>query len=132
MFSYNRVIRVKDTDITGVIYFTNQLQIALEAFEELLRVSNYSLKAMVSEGDYLLPIVHTEADFFSPISVGDEVQVKLKFNIGTTSFSYLAEISKENIEVGRVTIIHAVYAKNEKKSVPVPNELVEIFNKCNM
>ena len=130
MFSYHRVIRVKDTDITGFIYFANQLQIALEAFEELLRVSSYSLKEMISGSDYLLPIVHTEADFFSPISVGDEIQVKLKFNkIGSTSFSYLAELNKGSIEVGRVTIVHVVYSKSEKKSVPIPNELMNILEK---
>ena len=32
MYSYKRIIRVQDTDATGVLYFANQLQIGLEAF----------------------------------------------------------------------------------------------------
>jgi len=86
MFIYRRTIRVQDTDATGVLYFANQLQIALEAFEEFLLTQGFSFGEMVRKKQFLLPIVHTEGDFFAPLTLGDQIEVHLSFSkIGTTS-----------------------------------------------
>ena len=45
MFIYRTQIRLKDTDATGVLYFSEQYKFALEAFEEFLKGPRVFLKS---------------------------------------------------------------------------------------
>ena len=129
-FIYERIIRVQDTDATGVLYFANQLQISLEAFEEFMRESGFSLTKMVEEKKYLLPIVHSEADYFLPCTVGEKIVVALKFTrIGTTSFTYSTELKKEGRLIGTASIVHVVYCPKAQQSQPIPEKLKSILYK---
>lgn len=124
MFIYHRTIRVQDTDATGVLYFANQLQIALEAFEEFLLTQGFSFGEMVRKNQFLLPIVHTEGDFFAPLTLGDQVEVHLSFSrIGTTSITHSSELFKQGHKVGTASIVHVVYCPNKGEAIPIPREL---------
>ena len=124
MFIYRRTIRVQDTDATGVLYFANQLQIALEAFEEFLLTQGFSFGEMVRKNQFLLPIVHTEGDFFAPLTLGDQVEVHLSFSkIGTTSITHTSELFKQDHRVGTASIVHVVYCPNKGEAIPIPQEL---------
>jgi len=129
-FIYERIIRVQDTDATGVLYFANQLQISLEAFEEFMRVSGFSLTQMVETKKILLPIVHSEADYFLPLTIGEKVEVTLNFTrIGTTSFTYCTELKKGEELIGTASIVHVVYCPKAQESQPIPENLKSILNK---
>ncbi|MCB1080479.1 MAG: acyl-CoA thioesterase [Simkaniaceae bacterium] len=128
MFTYERTIRVQDTDATGVLYFANQLQIGLEAFEEFLLQKGFSLGEMVRQGNFLLPIVHAEADFMAPLCIGDRVTVTLSFQLGTSSFTHASDILKEGEKVGTVSIVHVAYCPKQKTSIPLPNVLKIFLN----
>ncbi|NGX50269.1 MAG: 1,4-dihydroxy-2-naphthoyl-CoA hydrolase [Chlamydiae bacterium] len=127
MFKYKRTIRVQDTDSTGALYFANQLQIGLEAFEEFLLQKDFSLGEMIARGEFLLPIVHAEADFLAPLIVGESIEATLAFQMGTTSFTHFSEILKGGEKVGSVSIVHVVYSPETKSSIPIPPELKNIF-----
>ncbi len=110
-------IRLRDTDATGVIYFTEQMRLALEVLEEL-----FSLKDML-EGSFLLPVVHAEADYFSPLRVGDEVDITPSVQkIGTSSFtlSYRFWDTHREKEAGCVTIVHVAISRDTKTAIPLP------------
>lgn len=129
-FIYRRIIRIQDTDATGVLYFANQFQISLEAFEEFMRQSGFSLDLMIEEKKLLLPIVHTEGDFFMPLKVGDEVDVSLSFTrIGNSSFTYLTKLKKKGEVVGRASIVHVTYSPEKKRSQPIPSDLKKYLTK---
>ena len=124
MFIYRRTIRVQDTDATGVLYFSNQLQIALEAFEEFLLTQGFSFGEMVRKNQFLLPIVHTEGDFFSPLTIGDQIEVHLSFSkIGTTSITHTSDLYKHGSKVGTASIVHVVYCPNKGEAIPIPQKL---------
>jgi len=124
MFIYHRTVRVQDTDATGVLYFANQFQIALEAFEEFLLTQGFSFGEMVRKNQFLLPIVHTEGDFFAPLTIGDQVEVHLSFSkIGTTSITHSSELFKQGRSVGTTSIVHVVYCPSKGEAIPIPQEL---------
>ena len=126
MFSYKRVIRIQDTDATGVIYFANLLQIGLEAFEEFMRSQGFSLKEMIRSKSFLLPIVHTEADFFFPLTVGDEVDINLTIKkIGTSSFTHCSDFILKEKNTGTCSIVHVAFSPSEKTSIPLPEKLLQ-------
>ncbi len=101
-----RKIYMGDTDATGALYFAGQFRLALEAFESYLAESELVLK------DFLLPIVHAEADFSAPLKLWDEVTISLSCTkIGTTSFVMESELSG----YGRVQIVHVFTDKKGNK-----------------
>ena len=110
---------MRDTDATGVLYFANQLQIALEAFEAYLEKQNFSVGEIIRKGDFLLPIVHTEADFFAPIFLGDELDVELVVGkVGTTSLTVNTTFFKDKERVGTASIVHVTVKDNKAITIP--------------
>lgn len=128
MFIYRRIIRMRDTDATGALYFANLLQIALEAFEEFLYNSAFSLQEMIEDKSLLFPIVHAEADFLSPIFIGDPMEVHLTLKeTGTTSFTLASDFFKKGKRVGTALIVHVVYSQERKTAVPPSSEFKKLL-----
>ncbi len=125
MFTYSTVIRLRDTDATGVIYFTEQMRLALEAFEAFLLQRGWPLKDLLSS-PYLMPIVHAEADYLSALCVDDPVNVKLRIaKVGARSFSVEYEIFTKERLAGKVQLVHAFIRKGEDKACEIPQEFRE-------
>ena len=83
---YSRVIRFRETDAGGVVYFAELLAFCHEAYEARLAAAGLDLRAFFSRdgvvleerGDAIaLPIVHTQADFFKPMFCGDRITISL-------------------------------------------------------
>jgi YbgC/YbaW family acyl-CoA thioester hydrolase len=132
MFKTKKNIFLKDTDATGVLYFSQQLKLALEVFEEFLAINGLSLRTLIDERSFLLPIVHTEADFFAPIRVGDSVDIELKLSrLGCKSFhlSYQFYSSMESKLVGSAITVHVFISKESGQSIPIPQEFLSLLQK---
>lgn len=130
MHSYSRVVKMGDTDATGVVYFANIQKIALEAFEDYLFKKGFSLEKMIQEEDYLLPIVHASADYLSPIKAGDEIYVLLHCShIGTSSFTLKSHIHvlETDVVVATVTIVHVTLDKYINRSTAIPQNFLELL-----
>lgn len=126
-----RSVFLRETDATGVIYFTSLLQYSLEAFELLLREEQMELSNLLSRG-YLFPIVHTESDYKAPLRVGDEISIQLYLGVvSRRSFSIEAEIRKipQGIFAGSTKIVHAFLLKGETASSEIPEEIVSLLEK---
>jgi len=130
MFIHQRSIFLKETDATGVIYFTSLFQYALEAFEVLLQKKGISLPQVFAKG-YLMPIVHAEADFKAPLKVGDPISIELSLaHLGNRSFSIdsLIKTLLDQKEAGRVKIVHTFMKKGEASASEVPVEIRDLLN----
>jgi YbgC/YbaW family acyl-CoA thioester hydrolase len=130
MFTYSTSIRLRDTDATGVLFFTEQFRIASEAFEEYLEQSGFTLGKLIHESDYLIPIVHVEGDYFGPLLVGDPIIVLLEVSkIGNSSFTLHYQLIKEEEKVGEASIVHVCVSKEMKASHPIPDDLLSLLRK---
>lgn len=127
-FTYRKRICLKETDATGVIYFSEQLNMASEAFEAFLTQEGFRLSEMIATMDFLMPIVHVEANYSSPMRVGDEIEIVLNLTkLGDRSFSLKSLFSDLNGKtLGDVLIVHATISKETFIAVPIPS----IINKC--
>lgn len=129
MFTHTRSIYLKETDATGVIYFTSLFQYALEAFEAYLHSKNFSLSEVLNKG-YLMPIVHAEADYKAPLRVGDLISVRLEIShVGNKSFSMNSQMELIGTKqiAGSVKIVHAFVRQGEKESCAIPSDLLQIL-----
>lgn len=131
MFMCERKIFLKDTDVTGVIYFGALLQYALEAFEVFLHEKDFKLADMFSKG-HLFPVVHAEADYKAPLRVGDGITIKLFLShLGQKSFTLETEVYKMPLGVlaGKTKIVHAFLLQGAEASSSIPKEFSEFLTK---
>lgn len=129
MFVHTRSIYLKETDATGVIYFTSLFQYALEAFESYLHSKKFSLAEIFSKG-YLMPIVHAEADYKASLRAGDLISVSLGIShVGNKSFSMSSQVELIHTKqiAGSVKIVHAFVRQGEKESCAIPLDLLQIL-----
>jgi YbgC/YbaW family acyl-CoA thioester hydrolase len=129
MFIYQTRVRLKDTDATGVLYFSEQFKFAMEAFEEFLKGRGLLLKELMAT-PYLIPVVHAEADYFAPLVVGDNLEIAMEVSqIGSSSITlrYTIFDPGRRIEVGKVQIVHVVIDKETKRPVPIPDFLRSVL-----
>ena len=129
MFICKKRVFLRDTDATGVIYFSVLLQYALEAFEEFLHREKKPLSTLFKKG-YFCPIVHTEADYKAPIRVGDELSIELSLiKLSNRSFTIGADFKKipSLISAGHTKIVHAFVFKGEEVASIIPKELADIL-----
>lgn len=108
-------IYLRDTDATGVIYFTELQRIALEAFED-----HFDLKKMLSQENFLLPIVHAEADYKVPLRCGDEVEISFTLTPGISSLTVSYQIMLRDVLAAAVTIVHVAVDRQTLVSIPLP------------
>jgi 1,4-dihydroxy-2-naphthoyl-CoA hydrolase len=129
MFTYNTAIRLHDTDAAGVIYFANQFRIAHEAFETYIESMRFDLGKLLRTADYLMPIVHAESEYKTPLVVGDKITVQLSLErIGKTSFVLLYRLIKEDgTEAGTVRISHVVIDRGSGQKRSIPDHLRNII-----
>jgi 1,4-dihydroxy-2-naphthoyl-CoA hydrolase len=129
MFVYRTKIRLKDTDATGVLYFSEQFKFAQEAFEEFLKSRGCTWDDLMGS-ECFLPVVHAEADYLAPLRVGDNLEVCLSVGkVGTSSVTldYTFHDPDRKVEVGRAKIVHVATCQKSRLAVPIPKFLREIF-----
>ena len=132
MYQTQVTIHMRDTDATGVLYFTEQLRICQEVLESFLESCGYSLQRLLEKADFVIPIVHAESDYFSPIFPGDKLSVQMiTTRIGTSSFtlSYTCKRIETGEEVGTAEIVHVTVDKKFREKMPIPAFFAEHLRK---
>ncbi|MBN1869275.1 MAG: acyl-CoA thioesterase [Candidatus Omnitrophica bacterium] len=107
------------------MFYANQLKMVHDAYEALLEHIGLGFHELLVHKNFRLPIVHTEADFKSPLSVGDLIDIQAKvLNIKTTSFtlSYVLANAAGTV-VGAAQTVHVSVDKRSLKKIPLPPDL---------
>lgn len=131
IFEATRVVRMHDTDATGVIYFTHAFRYACDSFEEALESSGFALKREFEAGELAFPIVAASSQYFAPLRLCQRVKIELFLeSMGQKSFSLLSKIffDKESVLACQVAITHACVSKKTQKSCKIPDYFKTLFN----
>lgn len=130
-FKIRRVIRLKDTDAAGTVFFLNYFVFAHETYELFLEEIGYSLRRIIEQESFLLPIVHAESDYHQMIELENEITIVLNVNkIGRTSFSLIYDYFLENQRlVGSVKTVHVCVDKTTLKKRPIPEDFQQALKK---
>ncbi|MDC3077896.1 acyl-CoA thioesterase [Prochlorococcus sp. AH-716-O05] len=124
-----RKVRFGDCDSAGVIHFHNLLKWAHESWEESLDVYGIPYQdifpdANSHENHIICPIVNCEANFLSPIKIGDLLSIKiLPKKINNHLFQVNTFFLKDEITVAEGKIIHCSLDVNSKLKVKLPDQL---------
>jgi len=131
MFTYQTTIKMHETDAAGFLFFSDLFTIAHDAYEAFLDSSGFSISSILKNSEFLIPIVHAEADYYIPISVSDKITVQLQLEtIAESSFSILYDFINEIGKIiGHAKTAHAVIDKQNKNKMKIPEDLIAALNK---
>lgn len=128
MYQLETTVRLHDTDAAGLLFFANQFTMAHDCYESWMADSGLSFLTILVERDYLLPIVHAEADFAEALEVGQELVIELTAGrIGNSSFTLNYRLTSDDVEVGSVSTVHVCVDAETGEKRDLPDELVEIL-----
>ena len=125
MYTYQTKIKLHETDAAGTLFFADQYKLIHDAFESFMEGMGFSIADMIQTKDFLLPIVHSEADHKLPLHAGEPIEIRVTVaNIGKTSFtlSYKLLNATKN-SPGTAQTVHVSVDKQTRKKIPLPSDL---------
>ncbi len=124
MHTYNTTVRLYDTDAAGLLFFGNHFRIAEAAYETYLESQGIHIGEVLRLKQFIVPLVHAEADYTEALGVGDKLTVEMYCdNISTSSFTLFFRFLKDGeLPAATVKTVHVCVdvAKNEKILIPNP------------
>ena len=134
-FIYTRIVRFRDTDAAGVVYFANVLSMCHEAYEESLMASGINLKTFFSDSAIAIPIVHADVDFFRPMHCGEKKAIHLtpqqlsheefaiEYEIFPAEVTEPLEVGARNPAVARVLTRHVCIDSTSRTRKQMPADV---------
>ncbi|HUV30045.1 MAG TPA: thioesterase family protein [Acidobacteriota bacterium] len=125
MVTFGTSVRLHDTDAAGLLFFGHQFTIAHDAYETFMEQIGCGFARIIREEDFLLPIVHAEADYRAELFVGDRLTVRLTVeDVGDTSFTLAYDLlGDDGKSAGTVRTVHVCMDKAGRKKKPLPDGL---------
>jgi acyl-CoA thioester hydrolase len=133
-FKQQRRVQFPETDMAGIMHFSNYLRFMEEAELEMYYSLGLEIDGANDEIPFGLPRVHAEVDFRAPLKYRDVVETQvLVRRIGNKSLSYDFFMRKmdgaENQVVATGNIVVTVIKQNSFASKPETIEVPAIIKK---
>src|SRR5687767_12254437 len=107
-FSISRRVQFSETDMAGIVHFSNYFRWMEEVEHAFLRSMGLSVVMSHQGTHYAWPRVATSCEYFAPARFEDEVELKLRVTkVGDKSFNYEVDFMKgeQEIALGRMTSV---------------------------
>lgn len=125
MFTTKVKIYFYDADPAGIIFYASIFKYVHAAYEDFLR-SLSTERNFFFDQDYILPIMHAEADFIKPIKVGDELVVELVISmLKKSSFEVTYRFYRNKEFTALAKTVHVCVFKEKFEKIELPNELYD-------
>lgn len=131
-------VRMHDTDMAGILYFAKQYRFVHDALEDYLESEGITFQHLFTKEKYVTVIVHSEADYYKSVFVGDRLEVLLSVErIGNSAFTLLYQIYRvpkegqqgERDLVGLARTVHCTVDAKTRDKIPIPDSLKERLKK---
>jgi 1,4-dihydroxy-2-naphthoyl-CoA hydrolase len=117
-------IRLHDTDAAGILFFAHQFKIVHDVYEQFLTRIGFNFRDRFSKSDFFIVIVHAEADFHQPLTVGDTIEIELSVvRIGESSYTLEYRLTDlDGLVVGTASTVHVTIDPISRKKIGLPGE----------
>jgi 1,4-dihydroxy-2-naphthoyl-CoA hydrolase len=122
-------VRFQDVDAGGVLFFGRIYDYCHQAYEEFVAAQGVDRAFYFAGAEYLVPIVHSEADYRIPIRHGERIRVQvLVARVGRASFTLRYRVLGPDGDTRvEVMTVHAFVKKATMKPIAIPDDLRAIF-----
>jgi acyl-CoA thioesterase FadM len=125
-FVYQRTVRFAEVDAAKVMYFSRAYEVAHEVFEELMAAAGYPPGETFEQGEWGMPLVHTEADYKGPWRMGERMHVSaaiVESHGRTVCFEYCFK-DDSGRQRTRVAMRHAFVTLKTFRATDPPDGLI--------
>ncbi|HWL92958.1 MAG TPA: thioesterase family protein [Phycisphaerae bacterium] len=125
-FSIQRRVQFAETDMAGVMHFSNYFRWMEEVEHAYLRSVGMSVVHEQDGVEISWPRVHVSCEYFAPLYFEDEVEVRMEVtDIRDKSLTYEATFSKagQRTARGRVKMVCCRWTDNRFESVAIPESV---------
>jgi len=128
-FTSESTVRLYDTDAAGFLFFGAQFRFAHEALEGFLEHLGFPIAQLIRGRQVLFPVVHAEADYRTPLTVGDRLTVRVVVRaLGERSFTIgYRLLLADGRDAGSVTTVHAALDPATGTSCQLPDAVRVAF-----
>ena len=132
-FEITRRVEFSETDMAGIMHFSNYFRFMEKAEHAFFRSLGFSVAHSRLGLEICLPRVHAECDYAAPLRFEDEVQVRLLVERkGRRSLTYQFRFSRVNgsdpqeVARGRLTVASVeLQADGSLEAVPLPKAIAD-------
>jgi YbgC/YbaW family acyl-CoA thioester hydrolase len=127
-FSITRRIQFSETDMAGIMHFSNYFRLMEEVEHAYFRSIGMSV-VMQHDGLHIgWPRVAANCEYFGPLRFEDEVTLNLRVaRLGEKSFNYEVDFLQNGrrIALGKISSVCCVIGDAGMQSIPIPQALRE-------
>ena len=123
-FHHRVTARFFDIDRAGIVFFARYYEYCHSAFESLLAALFGPLEESFQRGLWMMPLVHSEADYMAPVHMGEELDISLQVaHVGDASITFAYDVrGTDKSPRASVRLTHVFVQPNTFKSRSMPNE----------
>ncbi len=126
-FTYERTIRMADTDAAGIMFFANYLTLCHEAYEASLASAGMNMQEFFGGTDTIVPISRSTVDYLRPLQCGERVSISVapqSVSDNTFSIDYrITRLTPPEKTAARVQTTHVCTSRSQRSRVPLPENL---------
>ncbi len=125
---HETVVRLQHTDAAGVMFFPRIFELCHIAYEELLESIGEAIPRDMPGAPYIIPIVHSKADYRAALRIGDRVRIEAGLaKLRGRSFTVAYTLTKrdDGALAGSVQTVHIVVDPATGKAMTMPPRLHE-------
>lgn len=122
-FSLKRRIVFHETDLAGVVHFSNYFRMMEEVEHAFFRSLGMSVVMVHEAMEIGWPRVSASCEYFGPLRFEDEVELRLRVTkVGDKSFNYDVEFLWEGrrVALGKMTSVCCEMLDGTMRSIPIP------------
>ena len=126
MFKSEIKINFYDCDPAGILFYANLFKFAHKTYEALIESFNLNAGYFNNE-NFVVPIIHSEGNYFIPIKPGDEIEVSVHVSqLRTSSFELTYNfLDKDSKLYADVKTVHVFVDKKSFEKINVPTEILK-------
>lgn len=128
-YCYRHRVQFAETDMAGIVHFSNYFRLMERAEHEFLRSLGISVHAELDGRLVSWPRVHAECSYEAPLAFEDEVEIQLRVREKarksiTFEFRFLGPGSRR-VARGSITVVCVAIDPETKKmtSIPIPDAI---------
>ena len=123
MFQTKERLSFYDCDPAGIIFFASLLKIAHSAYEKFLGEISPD-RNFFFDKEFVLPIIHCEADYHKPLKAFDEIDIAVKAaELRNKSFELNYEFRVRDELYAEAKTVHVCVDKNKFEKAALPEQL---------
>ena len=125
MFRKKLRLSFYDCDPAGIIFYASIFKLAHSVYEQFLS-EIVPERNFFFDKEYVLPIIHSEADYLKPLRPFDEVEIELKVvDLRDSSFELNYIFFIDNVSYAEVKTVHVCVRKENFNKEKLPEALTK-------